>query len=363
MTVRASISTKGDLSGSTSKPNLPGGSVQITAGPTSTITVGSITTGGADAPATPGAERGNISLNAQRIVATGDFDTTATSADTDGSLDRSIAIDELYEAGADRLLVSGGAISFNGAVQSGAKSATDPTLRDATLAVTSSGATTFASTVNLGTLQVDSAHGGDVIFGGNITAAQAFDVLFNTTGTGRILTTGGPFTVVRQSAVLTAGDIGAKNPATATTANMTVDPNLHFNLLDVAADPAVAGDSGKPGRFRLDQDAAIDANATALLFTPDRFSVTSPVPFDPANPTAPQSATHAGLGGETVEFLSHAGVSLDEHARDSVAGSHLVVSSAGSPRRGARPAEPGLARRHDMNVARHGLRESPRPME
>jgi filamentous hemagglutinin family protein len=320
VTVRSSISTRGDSSGSNTKPNLPGGSIQITTtGAKATLTVGSITTGGADAPVAPDTEKGNISLNAATIVATGDFDARGgTAGNADGSRDRSVAINGSLEVGADQLSISGGDVTFNGVVSEAATSATDPTPRAATLGVTSSGTTTFGSKVTLDRLQVDSPHGGDVVFGGNVGAEKAFEVLFDTTGTGQILTTGGPVTVSSRSVVLTAGDISAKDPTAAPSATLTIDPNVQFNLLDVADDPAVEGDSSTRGSFRFDQDAAIDANTTKNLFTLDRFSVTSPIP----------PGDHAGLALETVQLLSHAGVSLDEGARAAVADSDLVVSSA-----------------------------------
>jgi len=326
VTVRQSISTGGDPVPSTQKP-LPGGSVHITAGPAATLTVGGIVTGGAEAPQGTDPEEASISLSAKKIVASGDLDTRGALADS--SLDRSIHINGDLVLGADRVSIFGSDVTIAGSTTAAEKAPTatppDHTLRDATLAVSSSGATTFGGPLTLAGLSVDSL-GGPIQFGGDVRAEKSVDILFRGSGTGQILTNGSPLTVTSQVVSLTAAERGVSD---GTTAALRVDSKIGFNLLDFDenADPKV--DSIVRGHLTLDQDAAIDDATTAALFTPDRFRVTSPVPFDPANPDAPPAVvTRPGLGLETVDLISHGAVSLDANARSAVAGSNLIVKGA-----------------------------------
>lgn len=313
VTVRGSINTGGDP-GAGSKPNLPGGKVDISVSssdPNAVLTVGGITTGGADSPIAPNAEQANISLHASKIVVTGNLDARGgTSGNEDGSRDRSVRIDGALELGADRVSIFAGDVTLTGATKAGNKTTTDDagatvtTIRDATLAVSSSGTTTLGGTVDLNALAVDSNQGGDVFFGGNVNAKKSINVFFDTAGAGTIGTTGGSVTLASNAISLTAADLAEPQ---GTTAAVALGDNLKFNLQDLPEDPAVEGDTITRGSFVLDQDAAIDGGTTASLFASGRFNT---------------------LQAKKLELRSHDAVSLDAGARAAVTGSDLVVSSA-----------------------------------
>jgi filamentous hemagglutinin family protein len=323
--VRDSISTLGDKGNGTDA--LAGGSVHITAGPTSAIRIGSIRTGGADAPADGAAEAASVSLHAGRIVASGNIDTHGDAAD--GSRDRSIDLDGAVELNANQIAITGGDVTL-GKVKEGVDPSTN-FKREVGLTVTSSGKTTFGGPVSVESLTVASEKDGTVTFGGDVRAATRFDVSFTGGGHGVIAARDSnddplAINVLSEAVTLSAFD---KGDTKATTASVSVDPTIHFTLADhdKNSDPKV--DDIARGIFTLDQDANIDEATTAALFTPDRFSVIGPKPFDPANPDEPGgTVTHSGLSGETVRLKSNAAASLDANARAAVQGSDLKVDVA-----------------------------------
>jgi filamentous hemagglutinin family protein len=328
--IHGNISTHGDA-GKNGAANLPGGSVRIAT--SGELIVGGISTGGADAPTGAAPEQGSISLSAIHIIDTGNLDTRGgTNGNADGSRDRSIEIAGIFDVGADQLGIFGGDITIHGPVRRGTTSATDITPRPAALAVSSSGATTFDGTVSLEALRVQSK-GGSVLFGGDVVATKSFGV--STSGAGA-LTVGtvdgvtGPITVTSQAVSFLAQGPQV-NGKPGTTSSLAVDPDIHFNLLDVDTNPDPKVDAFQRGSFSFDQDAAIDQATTDALFTPGRFKVTGTKPVDPnADPNAPAPVptpdVRDGLSLEQVTLSSLGSVSLGTSARDALRGSALTIT-------------------------------------
>lgn len=315
ITIHGSINTDGDAGNGSSTAQMPGGSVKIaTTG--EQITVGSITTRGGLAPAAGQPEPGSVSLSANTVLLNGDIDAHGgnNTATDDGSRDRSIRVDT------DRLLlgttltsISGGDITLTGLV-----APNDPAT-GGNLTVTSSGATTFGGPIqNLDRLVVASL-GGPMTFGGDVLVSESIDLQFRGAGAGEIRSTS-PLVMSSHAITLTAAQRG-KNDGTS--ASLSVDGGVSFNLVDRAGDVTNADplDDILRGTFTFDQDKAIDTTTTAMLFTPNRFTATSP---DPNAPTG--VVQRQGLVDSIAQLNSHGSVTLDANARAALAGSELVVA-------------------------------------
>ena len=338
VTVNGTIVTRGEASKTSGGANLPGGSVRIaTSGATSTVTVGGVITGGADAPVAGAPEQGAISLTGPKVVVSGNLDARGgTNHNADGSRDRSVTVNGDLELGADTLQFFGGDVAVTGKTTRGRKNPgdpNDPTLRTPALTIASSGGTTLGGPMDLEALTINS-RGKDVVFGGDVTAGTSVDVTFNTPGIGVWRTTGsGPVTVQANRVSATALDSTATNGKAA---SVSIDPNLHFVLADKADDPTTTlVDESAKGRFLLDQDAAIGSAATSL-FAPGRFSVLA---------ADPGATPVAGLGGATILLRSHDVVSLDADARANLAKTDLSILAADFQA----PADPGTVAGLDLS--------------
>ncbi len=317
VTVRGSILTDGDAGNSTT-PRMNGGSVNIaTTGDGARITVGSIFTGGADRPAPFQREHGRVSLTGANVVLNGDISTRGGNglATDDGSRDRRILIDGNLLVGSVTPSLEGGDVTVTGYVA--------PNVADlsANLRIASSGATRLGGgVVNLESLSIASL-GGPMSFGGDMLVDGSIDLLFRGAGEGQILADG-PLTMSARSISLGAAQRGVID---GTTASVTVDQNVRFILKEAEGDLKndETNDDIARGVFIFDQDRAIDATTTAMLFTPGRFSV-SPAPTDP--PAPPPLPLYPGLVNQTVQINSHGAVTFDANARAALTGADVVMA-------------------------------------
>ncbi|HTO06687.1 MAG TPA: filamentous hemagglutinin N-terminal domain-containing protein [Myxococcota bacterium] len=300
VTIRGAIDASGESNASKVTPDESGGSVTINAG--DTLTVGSVQTGGGDAPVNGAAERGAITLTAPKIVLGGNLSAQSTPAGSpNGERDRTIQVNGELELAADTVSLLGGNVTVTGPTHGG--SHTDPNTGTELpfltgVTIGSSGQTEIGSMVGgIESLTV-SSRGGDVISHGDIVAPAGVIVAFNTPGTGQWRTGGETIQVSSNQTLVSATDIADPKSATAA---LSIDPNIHF--LTGIPDPTVAG---RPPTFQFTQDAPIDPTTTAGLFTAGRFGPT--------------------LQGQTLGLTSsRGGVTLDANARAGMQGADVKI--------------------------------------
>ena len=323
VTINGDINTKGQASGKKNVPDLPGGNVDIHT-TSANLTVGSIETGGADAPTNGAAETGAVRLSAgHTITVNGNLDATSTATgNADGSRDRTVDL-ELADAdgqivmGADALNISGGNVTLSRQLVEGQKLDTDgitEVTRAVDLSLGASGNLLLGGGGTANSLAV-TTRGGDIVLGGDLNVATVASLNFSTSGTGHVKTTGNVQTINAQEV-----DVSAIEPVTSTstssktpppsTANVSLDPNLLLNLLPTPDDPTTSENEFVPGKFSLFQDAAIDSAATDALFTT----------------TGGGPRFVGGVAGKTFVLEAQNGtVTLDANARQNLAGTKLTV--------------------------------------
>ncbi|HTO53230.1 MAG TPA: filamentous hemagglutinin N-terminal domain-containing protein [Myxococcota bacterium] len=309
--IRGAVTANGEVGPNKSTPDLEGGNVTINSG--STLQVGGITTGGANAPSSGNPLRGTIALTGTEITTSGNITAASTPTGNDqGQRDRDVTIDGNLVLGAAQIQLAGGNVTVTGSTRTGLTSPTDgsaPAPIASALTIASSGKTEVGAIGNGVESIAIHSRAGDVVTHGDLAAAAGVSVTWDTAGTGRWLTGNPAGQGITVSSTQVSVAAHESTDTKATTANATIDPDIHFSLSEGIPNPSDPTQANTPPTFHFEQDAAIGTGTTAGLFVPGRFSTAGVLPL-------------------TVTLKSKDAVALDGDARGALAGTDLSIQGA-----------------------------------